>query len=40
VGALEVSISPEELKEIDAIVPKGVAAGLRYPEAAMTSVDR
>ena len=40
VGALEVSISPEELKEIDAIAPKGVAAGLRYPEAAMTSVDR
>jgi aryl-alcohol dehydrogenase-like predicted oxidoreductase len=40
VGALEVSISPEELKEIDAIAPRGAAAGLRYPESAMTSVDR
>jgi aryl-alcohol dehydrogenase-like predicted oxidoreductase len=40
VGALDVKLSPEELKDIDAIAPKGVAAGSRYPEAAMGSVGR
>jgi aryl-alcohol dehydrogenase-like predicted oxidoreductase len=40
VGALDVKLSPEELKDIDAIAPKGVAAGSRYPESAMTSVGR
>ncbi|HJW15734.1 MAG TPA: aldo/keto reductase [Flavisolibacter sp.] len=40
VGALDVKLSQEELKEIDAIAPKGVAAGLRYPESAMGSVNR
>ena len=40
VRALDVSLSPEELKDIDAIAPKGVAAGSRYPESAMTSVGR
>lgn len=39
-GSLKVSLSKEELKEIDAIAPKGAAAGLRYPEAMMGSVDR
>ncbi|MGZ3837179.1 MAG: aldo/keto reductase [Flavisolibacter sp.] len=39
-GSLKVSLSKQELKEIDAIAPKGAAAGLRYPEAMMGSVDR
>ena len=37
-GALEVKLTAEELREIDAIAPKGVAAGARYPEASMTSI--
>jgi aryl-alcohol dehydrogenase-like predicted oxidoreductase len=40
VGALDISLSEEELKEIDSIAPKGVAAGSRYPESAMGSVGR
>lgn len=40
VGALEVSLSPEELKEIDAIFPLDAAAGLRYPEQMMSSVNK
>lgn len=40
IGALQVSLSPQELQEIDAIAPKGAAAGTRYPEAAMGSVGR
>lgn len=40
VGALDVSLTEEELREIDEIAPKGVAAGLRYPEAMMGSVNR
>lgn len=35
VGALNVNFSKEELADIDAIAPKGAAAGLRYPEASM-----
>ena len=40
VGALEVEITPEDLKRIDEIAPKGVAAGARYPEAAMSTVNK
>ncbi|HET7897230.1 MAG TPA: aldo/keto reductase, partial [Flavisolibacter sp.] len=40
VGALDVRLTPEDLQEIEAIAPKGVAAGLRYPEAMMHSVNR
>ena len=39
-GAATVTLSEDELKQLDAIAPKGVAAGLRYPEAAMGSVNR
>jgi aryl-alcohol dehydrogenase-like predicted oxidoreductase len=39
-GALNVSWSKKELDEIEAIAPKDVAAGLRYPEAMMGSVGR
>jgi len=40
VGALGVVFTADELAAIDAIAPKDVAAGLRYPEAAMGSVNR
>ncbi len=32
VGALNVQLSDEELREIERISPKGVAAGARYPQ--------
>jgi aryl-alcohol dehydrogenase-like predicted oxidoreductase len=40
IGALEVEITPEDLRRIDEIAPKGVAAGTRYSEAGMTTVNR
>ena len=40
VGALDVTLSPEELKAIDAIFPPDAAAGLRYPEEMMGSVNK
>lgn len=40
IGALKVQFTKEELAEIDAIAPKGIAAGQRYPEAMMASVGR
>jgi aryl-alcohol dehydrogenase-like predicted oxidoreductase len=40
IGALNVVLTKEELEEIEAIAPKGVAAGPRYPEAMMSSVGR
>ena len=39
VGSLNVSLSKVELTELDAIAPKGVAAGLRYPPEMMKIVD-
>jgi aryl-alcohol dehydrogenase-like predicted oxidoreductase len=40
VGALEVRLTAEDLRRIDEIAPKGIAAGDRYPEAAMKAVNR
>ena len=40
VGALDVSLTADDLRRIDEIAPKGVAAGTRYPEAMMASVGR
>jgi aryl-alcohol dehydrogenase-like predicted oxidoreductase len=40
VAAEGVSLSPEDLREIDAAVPAGAAAGTRYPEPAMKAVNR
>jgi aryl-alcohol dehydrogenase-like predicted oxidoreductase len=37
-GALQVSLSAADLAEIADAIPVGAAAGLRYPEALMTSV--
>jgi aryl-alcohol dehydrogenase-like predicted oxidoreductase len=39
-GALQVSLSADELAQLNDIAPKGVAAGLRYPEAMMGAVNR
>jgi aryl-alcohol dehydrogenase-like predicted oxidoreductase len=38
--ALDVKLTPEDLKRIDRVTPPGAAAGPRYPEAAMQSVNR
>ncbi|MFY0564528.1 aldo/keto reductase [Archangium lansingense] len=40
IAAADIRLTPEELREIDAIAPKGVAAGTRYTEAGMKSVHR
>jgi aryl-alcohol dehydrogenase-like predicted oxidoreductase len=39
-GALDVRLTAAELKEIEAVAPKGVAAGTRYPESMMSGVGR
>jgi aryl-alcohol dehydrogenase-like predicted oxidoreductase len=39
-GALDVSLGPEDLAHLDAVVPRGAAAGLRYPEAMLRAVAR
>ena len=38
-ASADIALSAEELKRIDEVSPKGAAAGLRYPEAVMRSVD-
>jgi aryl-alcohol dehydrogenase-like predicted oxidoreductase len=40
VGALDVQLSPDDLRRIDEIAPVGVAAGTRYPERGMETVNR
>jgi aryl-alcohol dehydrogenase-like predicted oxidoreductase len=40
IGALDIKLTQDELDEIDAIIPKGAAAGARYPEKMMGSVNR
>jgi aryl-alcohol dehydrogenase-like predicted oxidoreductase len=39
VAALAIRLSPEDLARIDAVAPKGAAAGTRYPDAGMANVD-
>ncbi len=39
-GAVGVRLTPEELKRIDDVVPLGAAAGERYPESSMATVNR
>lgn len=39
VGALDVSFTPDELEEINSIFPKNAAAGQRYPEQMMHSLN-
>jgi aryl-alcohol dehydrogenase-like predicted oxidoreductase len=40
VAAVAVELSPADLRRIDDIAPVGIAAGTRYPEAAMATVNR
>lgn len=40
VGAPKIQLTPEDLQRIDAVAPKGVAAGDRYPAQTMTTVNR
>ena len=37
-GALDISLSAEDLRRLDAIAPRGATAGLRYPEQHMSAV--
>jgi aryl-alcohol dehydrogenase-like predicted oxidoreductase len=39
IGALNITLNQKDLQEINAIAPKNVAAGLRYPEAMMKIVE-
>lgn len=39
-GAINVNFTKEELAEIDAVAPKDIAAGTRYPEAMMSIVNQ
>jgi aryl-alcohol dehydrogenase-like predicted oxidoreductase len=39
-GALDVQLGADDLARIDAVLPRGVAAGGRYPEAMMRAVAR
>jgi aryl-alcohol dehydrogenase-like predicted oxidoreductase len=39
VGALDVRLTPEELIELDSLLPPGAAVGARYPERAMRAVN-
>jgi aryl-alcohol dehydrogenase-like predicted oxidoreductase len=38
-AALDVQLTPEDLRRIDQIAPRGATAGLRYPEAMMKMVN-
>lgn len=40
IGAIEIDLSEKDLQEIDAIAPKNVAAGMRYPELMMKSIGK
>jgi aryl-alcohol dehydrogenase-like predicted oxidoreductase len=40
VAAVEIELTSEERERLDRIAPKGIAAGSRYPEAAMRTVNR
>jgi aryl-alcohol dehydrogenase-like predicted oxidoreductase len=40
VGALKIKLTREDLARIDEVAPKDVAAGMRYPEYSMGSVNR
>lgn len=38
-GALDLTLSPGDLVKIESVIPRGAAAGTRYPEAAMAHLD-
>ena len=39
-GALDVTLTPADLRRIDEVAPQGVASGARYPESSMHTVNR
>ncbi|HZM86683.1 MAG TPA: aldo/keto reductase, partial [Blastocatellia bacterium] len=39
VAASEIELSAEDLASLNELAPRGVAAGMRYPEAMMRFVD-
>lgn len=39
VGATEITLTPEDLRLLDEVAPKGIAAGERYPEEHMSVVN-
>jgi aryl-alcohol dehydrogenase-like predicted oxidoreductase len=39
-GALDLELDAEDLRRLDEVVPKGAAAGTRYPEPGMQTVNR
>jgi len=39
-AAVDIELTDEELTQIKEIAPKGVAAGQRYPEESMKTVNR
>ena len=39
-GALHLTLTEQELQQLQAIAPDGVAAGERYPDAGMQAVNR
>jgi aryl-alcohol dehydrogenase-like predicted oxidoreductase len=38
-GSMAVQLRPEDVEAIERAIPKGAAAGARYPEAAMAHLD-
>lgn len=40
IAALRVKLSPKELEDINAVIPKGAASGMRYSEGGMKTVNR
>jgi aryl-alcohol dehydrogenase-like predicted oxidoreductase len=40
VAALQVNLTPDDLRELDEIMPQGAAAGLRYPEEMMSALNQ
>jgi aryl-alcohol dehydrogenase-like predicted oxidoreductase len=39
-GALDVRLGADDLRRLDEVMPRGAAAGTRYPEAGMRNVNR
>jgi aryl-alcohol dehydrogenase-like predicted oxidoreductase len=39
-GALQLKLTPEDLRRVNEVAPQGAAAGMRYPQAAMAMVNR
>jgi aryl-alcohol dehydrogenase-like predicted oxidoreductase len=40
IAAINIKLTADDLKRINRVAPKGVAAGMRYPERSMATVDR